>query len=91
MGSAQSSSYVPVGRPTITQSRPIAPPTPVGTSYASKQNELAEIRKTQESLVGARAAPTSPTIEAPKTMTPPPTFNRPPVRPLSCPGDLVWY
>ncbi|KAK4693655.1 hypothetical protein P7C70_g8884, partial [Phenoliferia sp. Uapishka_3] len=74
------SSYVPVGRPTITQSRPVAPPTPVGTSYASKQNELAEIRKTQESLIGSRVAtaPSTAGIEAPKTMTPPPTFNRPP-------------
>lgn len=41
---AQSSSYVPIGRPEIVQSKPQAPPTPVGTSYASKRNELADIR-----------------------------------------------
>lgn len=54
---AQTSSYVPIGRPTIVQSRPTPPPTVVGTSYASKQNELAEIRKTQAGLVGTKADP----------------------------------
>lgn len=52
----QTSSYVPVGRPTITQSRPAAPPTPVGTSYVSRAGELAAIRGTQEALFG-RAQP----------------------------------
>ena len=68
------SSYVPVGRPVINQTKPVAPPTPVGTSYQSKQNELAEIRKTQESLAGARQQqhqPPSAGIQAQKTMTPP--------------------
>lgn len=66
----QSSSYVPVGRPVIQQSRPAAPPTPVGTNYETKKNELAEIRKTQESLVGPGAPAARPT-PAPSTATPP--------------------
>lgn len=66
------SSYVPIGRPVINQSKPVAPPTPVGTSYASKQNELAEIRKTQEELAGrAATAPSTAGVAAVKTMTPP--------------------
>ena len=39
------------------QSRAVPPPTAVGTDYTSKKDELAEIRKTQESLVGARSTP----------------------------------
>ena len=62
----------------IQQSRPVAPPTPVGTNYQSKQNELAEIRKTQESLVGA-GAPAGKAVEAPTTATPPAGFRASPV------------
>lgn len=74
-----SSSYVPVGRPTITQSKPVAPPTPVGTSYASKQNELQEIRARQ--AAEASRTPASPSVAAPKVATPPAGFTAPPVSP----------
>ncbi|KAG0653279.1 hypothetical protein C6P46_003146, partial [Rhodotorula mucilaginosa] len=58
------SSYVPVGRPQISQTKPVAPPTPVGTAYESKRNELANIRAGH-----ATAAPTK---------VPTPSFNAPP-------------
>jgi hypothetical protein len=69
----QTSSYVPIGRPVIQHSKPAAPPTPVGTSYQSKRDELGDIRK-------AQTAPSAASVPAPKTMTPPPDFGAPPVR-----------
>lgn len=71
----QKSSYVPIGRPEIIQTRPVPPPTPIGTSYQSKQNELAEIRKTQESLIGRAPSVEGTRIAAP--ITPPVVFSTP--------------
>ncbi|SCZ93919.1 BZ3500_MvSof-1268-A1-R1_Chr6-3g08986 [Microbotryum saponariae] len=48
-----SSSYVPIGRPEISHSKPAPPPTPVGTIYQSKANELAEIRAKQAAAASA--------------------------------------
>lgn len=65
------SSYTPIGRPIINASKPSAPPTPVGTSYASKRDELAEIRKQHEPET--RGIPAQKIVTPPVVRTPAPT------------------
>lgn len=71
------SSYVPVGRPEIKQTKPVAPPSAVGTSYESKRNELSEIR-------AAQSAKKSSTPDFDDAPAPPPAPAAPP-KPATAP------
>ncbi|GEM07516.1 hypothetical protein Rt10032_c03g1533 [Rhodotorula toruloides] len=85
-----SSSYVPVGRPQISQSRPVAPPTAVGTSYDSKRNELADIRAAQAAKAAIPKPATAPStsgMTASEPATPPPSHK--PSAPIAAPSPPI--